>query len=92
MAHRPKNPFCGVCIAGKAIASKALVRAVSLSDQLGVSAPFVALQLDHAFPSGRSFPILVIRDIVSSWVFKPLFSLRGMSLAKGASLYKRALL
>eukprot|EP00971_Amphidinium_carterae_P350573 6491627-Amphidinium_carterae.3 len=37
MAQRPKNPFCGVCIAGKAIASKALVRAVSLSDQLGVN-------------------------------------------------------
>eukprot|EP00971_Amphidinium_carterae_P202381 4015567-Amphidinium_carterae.1 len=58
MAHRPKNPFCGVCIAGKATASKALVRAISLSDQLGVSAPFVALQLDHSFPSGRNFPIL----------------------------------
>eukprot|EP00971_Amphidinium_carterae_P023147 456729-Amphidinium_carterae.1 len=44
MAHRPKNPFCHVCISGKAVASKALVRAVSLSEQIGAHDPFVALQ------------------------------------------------
>eukprot|EP00971_Amphidinium_carterae_P124032 2456514-Amphidinium_carterae.1 len=69
MAHQPKNPFCHVCISGKAIASKALIRAVSLHEQVGAHDPFVALQIDHSFPNGHASPILVIRDIVSSWRF-----------------------
>eukprot|EP00971_Amphidinium_carterae_P065325 1294705-Amphidinium_carterae.1 len=67
--HRPKNPFCPICVAGKSVASKALVRAIPMMQQLKIEDPFVALQIDHSFPFGRGDIALMVRDVVTSWGF-----------------------